>query len=1025
MVEQLTEGNINRNDKSNISFAKLKDDNYFDLFLTEKKDKNIISKKSGFIVYFDIFAFSEVITILKEKYGLPKEEINYGCKFSFAFYFDENLTFLSEKTFLTASYYIKKNKRIPTGDEFKKFEEDNLKKYSELFECPHDKNYKQHFNETIKMIINQNQICLDDCRFKVLYNIETDAINLHSFFIHDLQQAKNVISSNLDQYLTGKANNRVNLDSRNHSSDCKEVFSSILEPENYPVARYPSNINYALSFMQQIVVNLSINRNYPQMRSVNGPPGTGKTTLLKDIFAELVVQQAHEITKLSNKSIESYQLKTNEKLKIGTMPQIIAEKGIVVASSNNGAVQNIVNELPLLSEIDQEFQEAICQVDYFKKIANSKVKVKFSKAPNGTELEQLTSIPNEDSHKFWGLFSLEGGKKENMDYILAVLKHVVHYIDHNHNQFNPSVYQEFQKHYKQVNNYKRKRQKEFETLTRINDLEKILKEKKLVWEQEKVNHRSVLETQNIQLSSDILTIEQELSHLDNAIQNYQTYSRKYKKDRENIESCINALMLQKPGFFSFKNKKIYKHRMKEYSDQFQKILFDQQSLETDFFKTKNKIENLQNQIQQKKIKQKQNQEQFLQWNLKKESEIKQLQDKVVSLKEWIKDLSLNKLDFSVDYESLQLSNPWFDDTYRRLQSQLFISALKVRKQFLFENIDNIRAAYDIWIHKPIYHKQKQLIIEAWNWMNMVIPVISSTFASFSRMCMYMDENSLGHLFIDEAGQALPQASVGAIFRSKNIMVVGDPSQIKPVLTLDPGVLGLLSDKYRISKKYLSEDASTQTLFDEISQFGFYKDEQKTDWIGIPLWVHRRCSNPIFDISNKISYGGNMVQGRKRNGFVKWYDVGGKAIDKYVKEQGEFLKNKIEELMIKNPDIINLDKKDTIYVITPFKNVAYQLSKELDKIGFTRKDDKGKPTNVGTVHTFQGKEAPIVFLVLGADTNSIGAANWAMGNSNPNIMNVAVTRAKEEFYIIGDKDLYLNLHSDVINITNDIIDSNNS
>lgn len=60
--------------------------------------------------------------------------------------------------------------------------------------------------------------------------------------------------------------------------------------------------------------------------------------------------------------------------------------------------------------------------------------------------------------------------------------------------------------------------------------------------------------------------------------------------------------------------------------------------------------------------------------------------------------------------------------------------------------------------------------------------------------------------------------------------------------------------------------------------------------------------------------------------------------------------------------------------------------------------------MGTIHTFQGKEAPIVFLVLGADKNSSGAASWAV--REPNMMNVAATRAKEEFYVIGDKSLYL-------------------
>ncbi|QUC04651.1 DUF5710 domain-containing protein [Atopobium sp. oral taxon 416] len=63
-------------------------------------------------------------------------------------------------------------------------------------------------------------------------------------------------------------------------------------------------------------------------------------------------------------------------------------------------------------------------------------------------------------------------------------------------------------------------------------------------------------------------------------------------------------------------------------------------------------------------------------------------------------------------------------------------------------------------------------------------------------------------------------------------------------------------------------------------------------------------------------------------------------------------------------------------------------------------------------------------MLGADEKSKGAANWAMGSSNPNIMNVAATRAKKQFYVIGDLKLYRGLGSDAIKKTLEAIDQFN-
>lgn len=58
-------------------------------------------------------------------------------------------------------------------------------------------------------------------------------------------------------------------------------------------------------------------------------------------------------------------------------------------------------------------------------------------------------------------------------------------------------------------------------------------------------------------------------------------------------------------------------------------------------------------------------------------------------------------------------------------------------------------------------------------------------------------------------------------------------------------------------------------------------------------------------------------------------------------------------------------------------------------------------NIGTVHTFQGKGTDEVIFLLGCDKTSISAANWV----NKNIVNVATTRAKFRFYIVGDHKVW--------------------
>ncbi len=108
--------------------------------------------------------------------------------------------------------------------------------------------------------------------------------------------------------------------------------------------------------------------------------------------------------------------------------------------------------------------------------------------------------------------------------------------------------------------------------------------------------------------------------------------------------------------------------------------------------------------------------------------------------------------------------------------------------------------------------------------------------------------------------------------------------------------------------------------------------------------------------------------------------------------------------MKNPDI---------YVISPFKEIIAQIqslllkNKEFGQFFenqfpfFPRQ--KWLREAIGTIHTFQGKQAAAVFLILGCDRTNLGAIDWA--SKKPNLLNVAITRAQLRFYIIGDWDLW--------------------
>ena len=126
------------------------------------------------------------------------------------------------------------------------------------------------------------------------------------------------------------------------------------------------------------------------------------------------------------------------------------------------------------------------------------------------------------------------------------------------------------------------------------------------------------------------------------------------------------------------------------------------------------------------------------------------------------------------------------------------------------------------------------------------------------------------------------------------------------------------------------------------------------------------------------------------GASRWFDERDRSqiIDKHViKAEIDCLERKIKELEATGYG-------GDIYVISPFKSIASYCKNLFSK---------NKNVLCGTIHTFQVKEADVVFLILGSDPNVESSRKWA--SEKPNMLNVALTRAKKRFYVIGNKELW--------------------
>lgn len=193
---------------------------------------------------------------------------------------------------------------------------------------------------------------------------------MHSFYIDSIRgiglYSKEEGSNDLlDSYLaTDAVGGRIDL----RSEYGREFFASNLQKSEFCAGSFP--LKARLNDSQNFAINSAFKRfdlaskddfwQNTGFYAINRAPGTGKTTILKEMCASIFTARAMELAKLDESEITIN----------GLLNPRLYGFDMTIFSSNNLAVENVSAELSNPDDIDENLFGKLLDVDYFSSIAS-------------------------------------------------------------------------------------------------------------------------------------------------------------------------------------------------------------------------------------------------------------------------------------------------------------------------------------------------------------------------------------------------------------------------------------------------------------------------------------------------------------------------------------------------------------------------------------------------------------------------------------------------------------------------------
>ncbi|MCQ2087727.1 MAG: AAA domain-containing protein [Bacilli bacterium] len=236
-----------------------------------------------------------------------------------------------------------------------------------------------------------------------------------------------------------------------------------------------------------------------------------------------------------------------------------------------------------------------------------------------------------------------------------------------------------------------------------------------------------------------------------------------------------------------------------------------------------------------------------------------------------------------------------------------------------------------------------------------------------------------YLIIDESSQVNMASAVLALSMAKNVIIVGDLKQLPQIDDVSFRTRNEeLLQKYKIRRQYSYFGNNIMKSIKSV-----YRDNLPSTL----LKEHYRCNPHIIDFCNKEFYDNQLVIFAKNNGVEKPLRLIKLPEGNYARRnpngEGCYSQREADEICL----LLKENSFEDLGIIAPYR-------RQVECIAQTIGDD----VEVSTVHKFQGREKKNI--ILSATANSVNEFI-----NDPNIINVAVSRAIDTFTLIVSDKIY--------------------